>query len=59
MKYYKHSSGRLLIDINDYTPYLADRGYVEITKEEYDEIQQERAIEEGFEIDEDSEEVEE
>ena len=37
MKYYiNREKELLLIDVNDYTPYLKDRGYEEITKEEYD-----------------------
>ena len=37
MKYYiNYEKNRTLIDENDYTPYLKDRGYVEVTKEEYD-----------------------
>lgn len=39
MKYYfNYKTSALLIDENEYTPYLADRGYFEITKEEYDRI---------------------
>lgn len=34
--YYNPSTNLLLIDENDYTPYLADRGYEEVTKEFYD-----------------------
>jgi len=37
MKYYiNRKTGHILKDINDYTPYLEDRGYEEITKAEYD-----------------------
>lgn len=37
MKYYiNRETDTLLIDPNEFTPYLADRGYIEITKEEYD-----------------------
>ena len=37
MKYYiNRKKDILLIDENNYTPYLKDRGYEEITKEEYD-----------------------
>lgn len=44
MKYYiNKKTGSLLIDENDYTPYLADRGYEEITKEEYDQKNEEMA----------------
>lgn len=42
MKYYvNRTTGLLLVDENEYTPYLADRGYEEITKAEYDELEQE------------------
>lgn len=34
-------TGLLLVDENDYTPYLQDRGYEEITKAEYDALEQE------------------
>lgn len=38
MKYYENiQTGKLLIDENDYTPYLADRGFIEITKERYEQ----------------------
>ena len=38
MKYYiNREKNILLIDENEYTSYLADRGYEEITKEEYDQ----------------------
>ena len=38
MKYYvNRETGNILIDENDYTPYLAARGYEEISKEEYDQ----------------------
>ena len=44
MKYYiNRERETLLIDENDYTPYLADRGYEEITKEEYDQKSEEFA----------------
>ena len=37
MKYYiNRETNRLLIDENEYTPYLETNGYEEITKEEYD-----------------------
>lgn len=37
MKYYINREKRiLLIDENEFTPYLADRGYEEITKDEYE-----------------------
>ena len=37
MKYYiNRKTGRILIDENDYTPYLKMNGYVEISKAEYD-----------------------
>lgn len=37
MKYYiNYEKNLTLIDENDYTPYLAERGYVEVTKEEFD-----------------------
>ena len=36
--YYNQEKDILLIDENDYTPYLKDRGYHEITKQEYDVI---------------------
>lgn len=39
--YYNEETKALLIDENEYTPYLADRGYEEITKEEYDEKSEE------------------
>ena len=38
--YYNENKDLLLIDENDYTPYLADRGYTEITKQEYELISQ-------------------
>ena len=42
MKYYiNYETGALLIDENEYTPYLADRGYTEISKELYDEKSEE------------------
>ena len=38
MKYYENiQTGNLLIDENDYTPYLSDRGFIEITKERYEQ----------------------
>ena len=38
MKYYiNYEKNRTLIDENDYTPYLKDRGYIEVTKEQYDQ----------------------
>lgn len=39
--YYNEETKALLIDTNEYTPYLAERGYIEITKEEYEEKSQE------------------
>jgi len=46
MKYYYNKETKyLLIDENDYTPYLVDRGYVEVTKEFYDEKSEELAKE--------------
>ena len=45
MKYYiNYENNSLLIDENDYTPYLKDRGYTEISKEEYDRISDEQTI---------------
>ena len=39
MKYYVNRETNLLLrDENNYTPYLQDRGYEEITKNEYDEL---------------------
>lgn len=47
MKYYvNREAERLLIDVNDYTPYLAQNGYVEISKEEYDQLSTEYAAKE-------------
>lgn len=44
MKYYiNRETENLLIDENDYTPYLSVRGYEEITKEEYDRKNEELA----------------
>ena len=41
MKYYINKKKNIvLIDTNDHTPYLADKGYEEISKEEYERIQQ-------------------
>lgn len=43
MKYYiNNETGLLLIDPNEYTSYLKDRGYEEITEEKYNEILQEQ-----------------
>ena len=39
--YYNPTTKNVLIDENDYTPYLADRGYVEVTKEVFDEKSEE------------------
>ena len=37
MKYYiNYETKRTLIDENEYTPYLKDRGYKEVSKEQYD-----------------------
>lgn len=33
--YYNEQTNSLLIDANDFTPYLTRRGYVEISEEEY------------------------
>ena len=39
LKYYiNRQEDRLLVDGNEHTPYLAQNGYEEITKEEYDTI---------------------
>lgn len=39
MKYYINKKyDRLLVDPNEHTSYLKDRGYEEITKEEYNRI---------------------
>ena len=47
MKYYINvEKDRLLVDANDFTPYLAKRGYVEITKAEYDAKSAEHAAKE-------------
>lgn len=35
--YYNDTTKSLCIDTNEYTPYLKDRGYREVTKEFYDE----------------------
>lgn len=35
--YYNDTTEALCIDTNEYTPYLEDRGYREVTKEFYDE----------------------
>lgn len=44
MKYYFNSEKEiLLIDTNEYTPYLTQRGYHEISKEEYDRLNVELA----------------
>jgi hypothetical protein len=44
--YYNEKTQLLLIDANEYTPYLTDRGYHEVTKEFYDEKTQEIANQE-------------
>lgn len=41
--YYNEQTKALLIDENEYTPYLADRGYREVTKEFYDRKSEEQA----------------
>lgn len=47
MKYYiNRKTNKLLRDENEYTAYLADRGYEETTKEEYDQKQIEEQEEE-------------
>ena len=39
LKYYiNRQEDRLLVDGNENTPYLAEKGYEEITKEEYDRV---------------------
>lgn len=39
LKYYiNRQEDRLLVDGNEHTPYLAQKGYEEITKEEYDRV---------------------
>ena len=44
MKYYvNRETGYILIDENNYTPYLEGNGYEEITKEEYDRLNAELA----------------
>lgn len=43
--YYNEQTKAFLIDENDYTPYLADKGYVEVIKEFYDEKSEELAKE--------------
>ena len=49
MKYYvNRETGNILVDENNYTPYLEGNGYVEITKEEYDRLADEMS-EEGDE----------
>ena len=47
--YYNRTKDLLLVDENNYTPYLTDRGYEGITKEEYDQKLKEklRELEEG------------
>ena len=47
--YYNRIKDLLLVDETNYTPYLTDRGYEEITKEEYDQKIEEklRELEEG------------
>ena len=43
MKYYiNNETGLLLIDPNEYTSYLEEKGYEEITEEKYNEILQEQ-----------------
>ena len=39
--YYNEQTKALLVDENDYTSYLTDRGYIEVTKEFYDEKEKE------------------
>ena len=44
MKYYiNYEKNITLIDENEYTPYLKDRGYTEVSKEEYDAKNEELA----------------
>ena len=39
LKYYiNRKEDRLLVDDNEKTPYLKDKGYEEISKEEYDAV---------------------
>ncbi len=44
MKYYiNYEKNTILIDENEYTPYLKGRGYIEVSKEEYDKKRKEFA----------------
>lgn len=46
-KYYiNRQEDRLLVDGNENTPYLAQKGYEEISKEEYDAVVLQHAIKE-------------
>lgn len=40
--YYNEKTDMLCIDTNLYTPYLAGNGYIEVTKEFYDEKSKEQ-----------------